>query len=328
MSRSMLGIVRKISSAVCAVLMLASISPVTAQTLPQASLGWSVAYSAPQIPMASDMNLWKRAGVDMKIATFGSGREAFEALLGGQLDFVLAAELPAVTGAMKSQSFTIVADLSRFRGNLIIANFPAASASDLAGKKVGTTLGTSSEFLLFSALQRAGVQAEIVNAAPSDLLPALLRGDISAATLFPNSYPAAKKALGDRYHELRVPEETHLILLATRDVTSKRPDVVRATLRALMAADKVIKENPALAQDRIVQGVDGQVTLDQLKAVWPQYDFECRLDQNLVDLMTLEGGWIAQRGMIKDVAVSKQLFQGFIDDAPLKALAPTRVSLH
>ena len=97
---------------------------------------------------------------------------------------------------------------------------------------------------------------------------------------------------------------------------------------ALMAADKVIKDNPSVAQDRIVQGVDGQVTLDQLKAVWPQYDFECRLDHNLVDLMTLEGSWIAQRGMIKDVAVSKQFFQGFVDDAPLKALAPARVSFH
>ncbi len=328
MSRSKLGLVRKTTLSICAALLLALISPVTAQTLPQASLGWSVAYSAPQIPMAASMNLWKQAGVDMKIATFGSGREAFEALLGGQLDFVLAAELPAVTGAMKSQPFTIVADLSRFRGNLIIANFPITSPSELGGKKVGTTLGTSSQFLLDTTLERAGVKAEIVNAAPSDLLPALLRGDISAAVMFPNFYPAAKKALGDRYHELRVPEQTHLILLATRDMTMKRPEVVRATLRGLMAADKVIKDNPSVAQDRIVQGVDGQVTLDQLKAVWPQYDFECRLDQGLVDLMTLEGGWISQHGMIKDVAVSKQLFQGVVDDAPLKALAPTRVSLH
>ena len=273
------------------------------------------------------MNLWKPAGSDPKIVKFATGPLALEALLGGQVDFMTTAELPAVTGAMRNQAFTIVADLTRFRGNRIIANFPITSTASLAGKKIGTVLGTSSQYLLESNLKSNGVKADIVNVAPSDFAPALARGDIDAAMPFVDVIPGVKKALGDRYHELRIPEETHFVLIASRDVATKHPDVVRAVLGALLAADKAIRANPTLAQTTVSQAIDGAVSPDQLKSVWPEYDFDLKLDQRLPDLMTLEGSWIATNGLIKNVTPSSQLFRSFIDPAALKALAPNRVAL-
>ena len=188
-------------------------------------------------------------------------------------------------------------------------------------------LGTSSQFLLESELKKNGVKAEIVNIAPSDFAPALARGDIDAALPFLDAIPLAKKALGDRYHEIRIPEETHFVLIASPDMATKHPEVVHAVLVAMLGADKAIKANPSLAQTEVSQAMDGALSVDQIKAIWPEYDFQTRLDQGLPDLMTLEGEWIVAGGMIKNVTPSNQLFRSYIDAAPLRALAPAAVTL-
>jgi NitT/TauT family transport system substrate-binding protein len=300
---------------------------VVAQTLPTATIGYSIGYSGPQIAIANARGLWKPAGVDMKTVKFASGVLAFEALIGGQVDFSTMAELPSVTGSMKNEPFTIIADLSRFHGNRIIANFPITSVADLAGKKVGTVLGSSTNFLLEAALKRAGVKAEIQNVAPSDQVPALSRGDISAVVPFTDAIPVAKKVLGANYHELALPEQSHFVLIASKDMTAKHPEIVRAVLATMLASDKIIKATPAAAQEDVSRALDGAVTVDQLKVLWPDYAFESTLGEQLPDLMTLEGEWITAGGMIKNVPVSKPFFRGFIDSGPLKALAPGRVTL-
>ncbi len=315
-------------AAVCLALLAPTVSPAAETPLPQTSLGWSVGFDSPQIMIADSLSLWKPAGVDLTPVTFGSGRAALEALLGGQVDFVVAAELPAVTAAMRNQPVVVVADLSRYNGNRIVATGPITAIGDLKDRKVGTTIGTSSQFILDNELHRAGIKPEEVNAAPSDLVPALAHGDIAAASMFSDFYPQAKKVLGDRYHELHIPEVTHLLVLATRDVVTKRPDVVKNVLRAMLAADDVLKNDPAKARAIMSSTTKGTVSVDELKAVWPEYEFQVRLDQPLVDLMTVEGQWVLDGGMIKNVAISKALFRSYVDDAPLKALAPSRVSVR
>jgi NitT/TauT family transport system substrate-binding protein len=303
-------------------------APAGAQSAPPAvSLGGSFGFDTPQIQVANSMNLWKAAGVDVKDVTFGSGRAALEALLGGQVDFVLAAELPAVTGAMRAQSFAVIADLSRYRANRIVTTVPATTIAGLSGQKLGTTIGTSSDFLLASALQHANVKADVVNAAPSDLVPALARGDITGASLFSDFFPQAKKVLGDRYHEIRIPDATHMLVLASREVIAKHPDAVRAVLAALLKADAVIKQTPDAAQSIVAASTSGTVNVADLKAVWSQYDYETRLDQSLLDLMSAEGTWVAAGGMIKNVTPDQALFRSYVDAAPLKALSPGSVSV-
>ncbi len=49
------------------------------------------------------------------------------------------------------------------------------SPADLSGLKIGTTLGTNVDYYLSQVLTTAGVKAEIINAAPSDLIPSLAR---------------------------------------------------------------------------------------------------------------------------------------------------------
>ena len=57
----------------------------------------------PQLSVAMDQDLWAVNELEAEVIAFRTGRSAFEALLGGQLDFAFMAEFPAVIGAMQEQ---------------------------------------------------------------------------------------------------------------------------------------------------------------------------------------------------------------------------------
>ena len=104
----------------------------------------------------------ERANLDVKIVTFPTGREAFEALTGGQADLASMAELPAVIGALRGQNFGVVADLARYTGSRIITTVASGitAPAGLAGKRIGVTLGTNTDFYLAMVLEAAGVTAD------------------------------------------------------------------------------------------------------------------------------------------------------------------------
>jgi NitT/TauT family transport system substrate-binding protein len=304
---------------------------VKAQGVQRISIAWTPSQDIPQIAQAIDKNLWKQEGLEVKMVTFPTGREALEALLGGQVDFASMAELPAVTGAMRQQKFAVLSVLSRYRANRIIATSDIAFGSirDLAGRKIGTTLGTNSHFALDWELQKAGIKAVIVNVAPPDIVSVLARGDIDAAVMFPAFFGQAKRVLGGRYREVLTPDyATHMLLAGTSDVIEKQADVVRRVLAALLKAEEIVAKSPAETQETVVRVVGKVIGLEAVRVSWPEYDYKMGLGPELLDLMVRQGQWIRDRGLIKNVEPNEQLFRSYIRDGTLRALANDRVTLR
>lgn len=321
---------KKIASAIM-LAMAAFALPSIAQGYHTVSLAWSPGMDVPQIVNAIDKNLWKAEGLQVKIVPFPSGREALEALLGGQVDFASVTEFPAIIGAMRNQKFGVLSTLSRYRSNRIIATnaIGAASMSSLAGRKVGTTVGTNVHFMLGWELKKAGVSAVIVNAAPSDLLPALMRSDIDAAVMFPTFFEAAKRSMGNRYVEIITPEyPTQFILVATPEVIEKHPEMVKRFLSALLKGEAMALKNPRATQEAIGRVVGKVLSPDAIRADWPNYQFRMLLDRELLNWMVREGQWIRDRGFVKNVEPSEQLFRSYIRDSALKSLTSDRVQFQ
>jgi len=205
-------------------------------------LAWSAGPDTPQIAVALSQNIWTSRGLTVQPINVATGREALEALIGGQVDFAAMTEFPVVVGAMQQKQFRVIAEISRYRGNRVIGTPAMTSLKSLQNHKIGTTLGTNVNYQSDTVLQNAGVTATTVNAAPSDLVPALARGDIDAAFVFPSFFPLAKKILGDRYREIRTPDYvTTFLIIATTDMVEKHPDRVKAFLQGLLAANESVK---------------------------------------------------------------------------------------
>ena len=284
----------------------------------------------PQLSVAMDSDLWSKNNLEAEVIPFRSGRAAFEALLGGQLDLAFMAEFPAVIGAMRKQNFRIISEMSQYTATRIIHGGDASidSVAKLAGKSIGVTMGTNVNFMLENELSAAGVKAELVSVGPPDIVPALSRGDIFAGAMFPSFYAGAKKALGDRYREIRIDSYgTHFILVATKKLIDENPEAVRGVLRALYDGEKIVRSSPTESHKAVSRVLGGTLKPDQVASASKNYRFNMSLDQSLLDLMVREGIWIHGRGSIKASLPTADSIRPYIDASFLQSVDSGRVTL-
>ena len=295
------------------------------------SIGGGPYLDVPQISQAMDKDLWKKHGLTAKVVPFRTGRAAFEALIGGQLDFALMAEFPAVIGAMRGLKFGVLAEMSQYQAGRIISSdkVDLKTMASLAGHKIGTTIGTNVHFMLADLLKKAGVKAEIVNVSPPDIVAALVRGDVDAAAMFPSFYGGAKRSLANRYRELRISNyRTRFIFVGTADIINKHPKTVNSVLATLLEGERLVKSDPAGSQQAVARVTKGKFKMDYIKSAWSNYHHRMSLEDNLLDLMVREGKWITGRGSIKGVNSTAALYRPYFRGEFLKALASDRVSLR
>lgn len=289
----------------------------------------------PQILIAAERKLWEQQGLDVRLIPTATGRETLEALAGGQADFAVFADLPATIAALRKQPFVILADVARYNGQRAIASKKRMkkfdSPADLDGMKVGTTLGTSVEYLAALLLQRGNANATIVNATPADIIPALVRGDIDASVPFPSVYAQAKKLLGDDYLELKATGYAAHILLATSPAMARdRAGDVEKFVRAVLQGEEVVTKDPAAAKEAVIRASKGVMAMEVLNAMWPDYEHRLVLTTELPKFMSEQAAWVAKKGMIKvePGQGSVQALRGYIHERPLSTLAPERVQLN
>ena len=285
----------------------------------------------PQQSVAIDQDLWSKHGLEVEVIPFQSGRAAFEALLGGQLDVAVMAEFPAVVGAMREQDFKVIAELSQYQATRIIhtGGPEIDSIAKLAGKPIGVTAGTNVHYWLEGELSAAGIEAEIVSVGPPDIVPALARGDIFAGAMFPSFYGGAKNALGDQYNEIPISSyNTHFILVATQKIIDENPDAVSAVLAALVEAEGVVKGDPAASHESVSRVLGGTLKPDEVAAASGDYSFEIKLDKAVVDLMVAEGVWINARGSIKGDVPTAESISAYVDGSFLAGVDEARVNLN
>jgi NitT/TauT family transport system substrate-binding protein len=326
----MRGLLR--TTALMLVALLATAGGASAQGKP-ITLAATLTPDVPQVILAIEKGYWKELGIEVKIVPFATGREAFEALLGGQVDFAALAEFPMTIGILRQQKFAVVADLARYNAQRVIASakkMPLKSLAELEGKKIGTTLGSNAEFLAGVILNEGGVKAQIVNVAPADIVPALSRGDIDAAVMFPSFYAQAKKALGDDYREIITTKYTsHFVIAGTPDMVGPRSAEATAFMKGLMRADVLVKTEPAATQEAILRAMKGVMSAEVLAGIFKDTDYKVILNEELVSLVQREAVWIVERGLVKASAsvTDKTNIRSFIRPEILSAVAKDNVAL-
>jgi NitT/TauT family transport system substrate-binding protein len=295
------------------------------------TFAWTPNPQTPQVDVAIQNGYFEEAGLDIEFVAFRTGREGFEAMIGGQVDVTFMAEFPAAVGALTGQEFAVIGDLARFTGSRVIVNTASgavASPAELAGKKIGTTIGTNVNFYLDEILAEAGVEAEVVGAAPPDLVPALARGDLDAIVPFPTFYDAAASTLGADYAELRVPGyEVHYILAASPEMTGDRSATLEAFMAALAKADADVKADPAAAMEAVSASMHGTMSPEALATMWQDVDVGLKLDTALADLLVAEADWVLSKGVVRGEAVDRAEMLTHFAPTPLEKAAPEAVDL-
>ncbi|MBO6510129.1 MAG: ABC transporter substrate-binding protein [Roseibium sp.] len=307
-----------------------SVMTATGAAAGQITIGTAPNLQTLPIVVAQDQGYFAEEGIELDAVKFTSGRRALEALIGGQLDIAFMAEYPVSIASLREQPFGTFTTLSRYTANRMVskASIGFEDPKSLEGKKIGTTKGSNTEFFTEALLDQFGVNAEVINVAPPDIVPALARGDIDAGIMFPDFYPAAEKALGEDYREFK--SDAYIawfVLSATPDMLENRSDELAAFVRALIKAEDFIKSNPEGAQEALAKATEGVLSLELIKEKFPEAEYEIGLANGLLDILETQADWVVSKGMV-EAEPSRELIKKYLATGPLEAVDASRITLQ
>ena len=198
-------------------------------------------------------------GIKVKWVNFQSGREMNSAMLAKSIDFAGGIGDPPVTIAASSgipyQIYWISNIIAESEALAVRNGANINSIKELKGKKIATTVTSTSHYSLLSALDLNGLTAsdvQIIDLNPQDIVAAWQRGDIDAAyTWDPNLsklYADGKKLISSKdLADAGAPTSAYNIVRT--DFAEKYPQIVDAYIKALIKAQDLYKNTPDSATE-------------------------------------------------------------------------------
>jgi NitT/TauT family transport system substrate-binding protein len=281
--------------------------------------------------VAHEKGYFRNEGLDATIETYTSGHLGLADMLAGKADFATAGETPMAQVVITGKPLAIVATLCEVdRAILIIARRDRgiSARGDLRGKRVGVVAGTTAEFYLhiFLATSRINpADVRSVHIKPEEMVGALVKGEVDAVSTWAPHTLLLRDRLGSNALILDEPALYTMTwnLACTKDFARRNPDVVTRLLRATVAADSFIAEQPGEARRIASRHMGSDSPLFDRE--WGDYQFATALDQSLVLNMEDQARWMLKAGAGR---LPKQPnFLGFIYTDGLSAVQPDAVTI-
>ncbi|MFF4800555.1 ABC transporter substrate-binding protein [Streptomyces sp. NPDC001351] len=272
---------------------------------------------------------WASNSLTPHLQSFATGRDALNAVLGGQAQYGVVGDLPAVSAILAGRDVKVLAALSSFTDWRLLTTKSAGitSFAGLKGRRVGLPEGTNVQYALAGMLAEAGLKpadVTLVNLAPNQVTASLARGDIDAGLTFPTFYDATQTALGAQYRELRYDGYRFRTLLIAGP--GAKPSATTAVLRTLVSATTALTKDPSTARKEVIAQAAGAVQPAFVNGHFAAYDYDVTLDKPLLALLLDEGAWAKSAQKLAGTS-DRATFLSHIDRAPLTTAAATAVSM-
>lgn len=180
--------------------------------------------------------------VRLSWAEFASGPPLLEALGAGAVHLGQTGDLPTIFAQAGGGDLLYVAAIplaGQSAAILVPRDSPVRTVAELKGKRVAYTRGSSAQPLVRNALARVGLRmADIieVDLGPPDAAAAFASGRVDAWVIWDPYYAQAEVRGGARPLLTAAGiTDSRGFVLANRQFTNARPDVIRATLDAMHA---------------------------------------------------------------------------------------------
>lgn len=288
-----------------------------------------------QVIVANAMGYFKANGLDVTVKYFASGGDLANAVAAQALPVGAGGSVP--TTSLRAAGFPIVvlAQESNISGvTKLVAQKDITAPEQLEGKKVGVILGSQSEMLLDAVIQRLKLSRDkitLVNLGPSDMVTALIRGDVAGGVVWE---PWASEAVRGGLHSLLSgttlyaagqPRQMnfigdHSVLFATKDWLEKNPAAAQSVLRALLQAQRLLRNDPDRAAEAIAKEL--QLPASDVKPLLGNNVYSLAITPKLLEDMTAVANFLFQRGKLKSQVKAAE----WVDPGPLKQVAPALVT--
>lgn len=292
--------------------------------------GWSSFY------VADGEKLWERHGLAPTVSKQSSGRMATDAVLAKKAAFGTTTDSVMVLAGMRGLKPVILADFTRSVELFVAARTDRGISSPkaLKGKKIATQIGTSGHYYLSKFLSVHGLTVkdiQLVNVSSSDIVTAVLRGDVDAfAWSFRSGQIAEREGKGlVRMLSNEGVEKVwinHLLLVANEDTVQKTPQVCRAAVAALLDAEAILVGSPDRAAEIVAARTE--TTKDETLEGFKLNEYKVQLDPRLLTDMVGNAEWAIEMGLaVAPKTDLKTMSRALINESFLRELKPDRVTL-
>lgn len=256
-----------------------------------------VPHSSP-VWIAEAKGYFQQEGVTVEVREFESGRTALRTMLNVEgIDIATAAQTPVISHSFDRNDYAIIGGMVYSDNDLKMLarrDRGIAAPSDLRGKTVGMTGGSSGHFFLALFLALHDMQLtdlKTVDIEATNLARALVEGEVDAiATWEPHIYRARKelgeKALllpsGDIYRE-------DFYFVARKDFIRKNTEALKRFLQAIKRGEEFISKNGQESKGIVAARL--KMDREILDATWDDFHFRLFLDQAILTSLEDESRW-------------------------------------
>jgi NitT/TauT family transport system substrate-binding protein len=200
--------------------------------------------------------------------------------------------------------------------------------SDLRGKKIGLTLGTTGHFFTDSFLQLHNIdekQVKIIDLNPDEMAAALDTGKVDAVSTWNPNLIQLKKKLGSKgimfFGESLYTE--NFCIVTGQEYAKKNPESIKKVLRALIKAETFVQQHPDEARRCVAEFIKLDKAL--IDESWDIFTFRVALDQALIVDFEDQTRWAIKQRLTKRRNMPNYLDFIYIDG--LESVKPEAVRI-
>ncbi len=231
--------------------------------------------------VADNKGYFQEEGLEVEMKEFDSGRNALATILKeGGLDMVTVAQTPVMFNSFTRNDYVIIAGMVSSEDDVKILarkDKGVQNPSDLRGKKVGITVGSTGHFFLGLFLTHIGLklsEIETIDIEASELPQALANGRVDAISTWEPHILNSQKLLGEKAVVLE-PEggakifREDFYFVADRNFMDNNPEALKRFLKAIEKGEKFIQEDEEEAIDIVSQQLE--IDKEFVASIWGRF---------------------------------------------------------
>lgn len=282
--------------------------------------------------IAIDQSTWPDSMFTVEDLRFTTGRGTAESIVGGQSNLATMAEWPFLLSSRQNPSLRTVAVITSANSIDIIGRKSKGvlEVTDLKGKSIGVSLGTTGQYVLESFLDTQGISKrdyEVVNLSPPDLIAAIQRGDLDAICTWQPNIQIARDLLENDAISLDAANffRVKYLLVTTEEFLEAQPDAVSEVLNGLISAERFARENREEAMKIVASFTNAEV--DLIEKIWPLFDFSVTIDDELISTLEKVESWAKLAEIIPPSEMNRDWGE-FIETEFLLSIDSEKVTLN
>jgi NitT/TauT family transport system substrate-binding protein len=280
------------------------------------------------IAVADQKGFDRQEGVEITINYYSSGLESMNAMIKGEAQIATVSDIAFALRMKDDASLRVIASIGESTGSKIVArkdrniNEPA----DLAGKKIGYSPGTASEyyvnaFLITHRVSRQNIT--LVAIPPAKQAEAVINGEIDAVSAFDTYSFKAIKVLGENAVSWESQNKVSYQWLLVTKEGSIQPAMIKGFLKALIEAENFVLTHTDEAKSIISRKweLDPEYVLHS----WPHSRLTISFNQAIITALQNYAKWQMDREGRRDTLPD---VLSFLYTDALLDLNPKRVTIY